>query len=56
MSEKEGKLLQSTWILAHAYTDQIRCDGRMPACTHCIDYKTECVFTQVEKKRSPPKG
>ena len=35
---------------------KIKCDGRMPACTHCINYKTECVFTQVEKKRSPPKG
>ncbi|KAI0157645.1 N-terminal binuclear Zn cluster-containing protein [Xylariaceae sp. FL1272] len=35
---------------------KIKCDGKMPACTHCINYKTECVFTQVEKKRSPPKG
>ncbi|RSL49912.1 hypothetical protein CEP53_008990 [Fusarium sp. AF-6] len=35
---------------------KIKCDGKMPACTHCINYKTECVFTQVEKKRAPPKG
>lgn len=28
----------------------------MPACTHCINYKTECIFTQIEKKRAPPKG
>jgi len=35
---------------------KIKCDGKMPACTHCINYKTECVFTQVEKKRNPPKG
>jgi hypothetical protein len=28
----------------------------LPACTHCLNYKTECVFTQVEKKRNPPKG
>jgi len=28
----------------------------MPKCGHCINYKTECVFTQVEKKRNPPKG
>ncbi|KAI9679816.1 MAG: hypothetical protein M1817_004830 [Caeruleum heppii] len=35
---------------------KIKCDGKMPACTHCINYKTECIFTQVEKKRSPPKG
>ncbi|KAI1813963.1 N-terminal binuclear Zn cluster-containing protein [Poronia punctata] len=35
---------------------KIKCDGKMPACTHCINYKTDCVFTQVEKKRSPPKG
>lgn len=35
---------------------KIKCDGKMPACTHCINYKTECVFTLVEKKRSPPKG
>lgn len=36
--------------------EQIKCDGKLPACTHCINYKTDCVFTQVEKKRSPPKG
>lgn len=35
---------------------KIKCDGKLPSCTHCINYKTECVFTQVEKKRSPPKG
>ncbi|CAN8095387.1 unnamed protein product [Discula destructiva] len=35
---------------------KIKCDGKMPACTHCLNYKTECVFTQVEKKRTPPKG
>ncbi|KAH0542897.1 hypothetical protein FGG08_002757 [Glutinoglossum americanum] len=35
---------------------KIKCDGKMPACTHCLNYKTECVFTQVEKKRNPPKG
>ncbi|PHH60649.1 hypothetical protein CDD81_1370 [Ophiocordyceps australis] len=35
---------------------KIKCDGKLPACTHCINYKTDCVFTQVEKKRSPPKG
>ena len=35
---------------------KIKCDGKMPACTHCINYKTECVFTQVEKKRNTPKG
>ena len=35
---------------------KIKCDGKMPACSHCINYKTECIFTQVEKKRNPPKG
>ena len=35
---------------------KIKCDGRMPKCSHCTNYKTECVFTQVEKKRNPPKG
>ncbi|KAM0278652.1 hypothetical protein ACHAQH_005039 [Verticillium albo-atrum] len=35
---------------------KIKCDGKMPACSHCINYKTECIFTQVEKKRTPPKG
>lgn len=35
---------------------KIKCDGKLPACTHCLNYKTDCVFTQVEKKRSPPKG
>lgn len=35
---------------------KIKCDGKMPACGHCINYKTECIFTQVEKKRNPPKG
>lgn len=35
---------------------KIKCDGKMPKCSHCINYKNECVFTQVEKKRNPPKG
>ncbi|KAL4890754.1 fungal-specific transcription factor domain protein [Aspergillus ambiguus] len=35
---------------------KIKCDGKMPKCSHCMNYKTECVFTQVEKKRNPPKG
>ena len=35
---------------------KIKCDGKMPSCTHCLNYKTECIFTQVEKKRQPPKG
>ncbi|KAF7543926.1 hypothetical protein G7Z17_g10352 [Cylindrodendrum hubeiense] len=35
---------------------KIKCDGKLPACSHCTNYKTECIFTQVEKKRSPPKG
>ncbi|KAH6845593.1 fungal-specific transcription factor domain-containing protein [Chaetomium sp. MPI-CAGE-AT-0009] len=35
---------------------KIKCDGKLPACTHCTNYKTDCVFTQVEKKRNPPKG
>ncbi|KAF9886071.1 hypothetical protein FE257_012006 [Aspergillus nanangensis] len=35
---------------------KIKCDGKMPKCSHCMNYKTECIFTQVEKKRNPPKG
>ncbi|KAF3931065.1 hypothetical protein ABW20_dc0105451 [Dactylellina cionopaga] len=35
---------------------KIKCDGKTPACTHCQNYHTECVFTLVEKKRQPPKG
>ncbi|KAF2805206.1 uncharacterized protein BDZ99DRAFT_466855 [Mytilinidion resinicola] len=35
---------------------KIKCDGKTPNCTHCQNYKTECIFTQVEKKRQPPKG
>ena len=35
---------------------KIKCDGKMPKCSHCENYKTECVFTHVEKKRAPPKG
>lgn len=35
---------------------KIKCDGKLPECTHCVNYKTQCVFTQVEKKRNPPKG
>ncbi|KAI6783043.1 putative transcriptional regulatory protein-like protein [Emericellopsis cladophorae] len=35
---------------------KIKCDGKLPSCTQCINYKAECVFTQVEKKRAPPKG
>ncbi len=34
---------------------KIKCDGKLPSCTHCCNYKTECVFTQVEKKRKPAK-
>lgn len=35
---------------------KIKCDGKLPECTHCANYHTQCVFTQVEKKRNPPKG
>lgn len=35
---------------------KIKCDGKAPKCSHCENYKTECHFTQVEKKRAPPKG
>lgn len=35
---------------------KIKCDGKQPKCTHCINYNTECIFTHVEKKRNPPKG
>lgn len=35
---------------------KIKCDGKMPKCGHCENYKTECIFTQQEKKRAPPKG
>ncbi len=35
---------------------KIKCDGRLPACSHCANYKTECIITLVEKKRTPPKG
>ncbi|KAH6686368.1 fungal-specific transcription factor domain-containing protein [Plectosphaerella plurivora] len=35
---------------------KIKCDGRLPACSHCTNYKTECHFSAPEKKRTPPKG
>lgn len=35
---------------------KIKCDGVSPKCSHCANYKTECIFTQVEKKRNAPKG
>lgn len=35
---------------------KIKCDGKLPACTNCQNYKTECIFTHIEKKRNPPKG
>ena len=35
---------------------KIKCDGKTPSCSHCINYSTECIFTHVEKKRNPPKG
>ncbi|KAK5083151.1 hypothetical protein LTR05_007034 [Lithohypha guttulata] len=35
---------------------KIKCDGRLPKCGHCTNYKTECIFTHIEKKRNPPKG
>ncbi|KAK0787853.1 hypothetical protein LTR75_012749 [Friedmanniomyces endolithicus] len=34
---------------------KIKCDGTQK-CSHCLNYKTECIFTMVEKKRAPPKG
>lgn len=35
---------------------KIKCDGKQPCCSHCENYKTDCVYTHVEKKRAPPKG
>ncbi|KAK4982096.1 hypothetical protein LTR66_009480 [Elasticomyces elasticus] len=35
---------------------KIKCDGKAPKCSHCMNYKTECHFTIQEKKRNPPKG
>ncbi|ROT39244.1 hypothetical protein SODALDRAFT_332682 [Sodiomyces alkalinus F11] len=35
---------------------KIKCDGRQPACGHCLTYRTDCVFTPVEKKRTIQKG
>ena len=35
---------------------KIKCDGQQPKCSHCQNYKTDCVFTHVEKKRNPPKS
>ncbi|OCK74350.1 hypothetical protein K432DRAFT_469977 [Lepidopterella palustris CBS 459.81] len=35
---------------------KIKCDGKMPACTQCMTYKTDCVFTQRQKRRGPQKG
>lgn len=35
---------------------KIKCDAKMPKCSHCENYNNECVFTHVEKKRAPPKG
>lgn len=35
---------------------KIKCDGKMPSCTQCLNNKAECVFTPAEKKRQPPKG
>ena len=54
------KIQSADWEISQACDmcrkKKIKCDGKMPSCTHCINYKTECVFTQVEKKRAPPKG
>lgn len=35
---------------------KIKCDAKLPKCTHCENYKTECIFTHIEKKRAAPKG
>jgi len=35
---------------------KIKCDGKAPKCSHCDNYKTECIYTPQEKKRAPPKG
>ncbi|KAG9242088.1 fungal-specific transcription factor domain-containing protein [Calycina marina] len=35
---------------------KIKCDGQAPSCGHCTNTRTACLFTQVEKKKNPPKG
>ena len=35
---------------------KVKCDGKTPTCTHCFNYGRECIYTHVEKKRSPPRG
>jgi len=56
MDENEAKRRRIARACDMCRKKKIKCDGKMPACTHCLNYKTECIFTQVEKKRNPPKG
>ncbi|BFZ63742.1 hypothetical protein YB2330_004874 [Saitoella coloradoensis] len=36
---------------------KIKCDGKLPRCTHCSNYGTDCTFKIEPKKRTPqPKG
>ncbi|CZR67904.1 related to transcriptional activator Mut3p [Phialocephala subalpina] len=37
-------------------TKKIKCDAKMPACTHCIKYSRECIFRSVERKGKRRKG
>jgi len=38
-------------------TKKIKCDGKVPACSHCSRYNRECITSHVErKKRVAPKG
>lgn len=36
-------------------TKKIRCDGKQPSCTYCLDHNLECVFVQSQKRRGPRK-
>lgn len=34
---------------------KIKCNGKTPACTNCVNNKLECTYTQPERKIKPKK-
>ncbi|KAJ1983288.1 hypothetical protein H4R34_001372 [Dimargaris verticillata] len=35
---------------------KIKCDNQLPRCSHCLAQDLECLYTERQKKRGPPKG
>ncbi|KAJ2548498.1 hypothetical protein EV175_004804, partial [Coemansia sp. RSA 1933] len=35
---------------------KVKCDGKLPVCTHCEELGYDCTYLDATKKRGPPKG